>query len=57
MDQFVLCVCELFVVTIRNMLGVVVILLLNDMEVFSVGGVQTYTTPTTENSNIYRTRH
>ena len=30
-------VCELLGVTIRNMLGVVVILLLNVMEVFSVG--------------------
>ena len=31
-------VCELFGETIRNMFGVVVILLLNDMDVFSVGG-------------------
>ena len=32
-------VCELFGETIRNILGVVVILLLNVMEVLSVGGV------------------
>ena len=38
MDMFVLCVSELFGETIRNMFGVVVILLLNVMEVFSVGG-------------------
>ena len=34
----VLRVCELFVETIRNCLGIFVILLLNVMEVFSVGG-------------------
>ena len=38
MDMFVLCVSELFGETIRNMFGVVVILLLNVMEVFRVGG-------------------
>ena len=40
MDLFVLCVARLtvFVETIRNMLGVVVILLLNVVEVFSEGG-------------------
>ena len=31
-------VCELFGETIRNMIGVVAILLLNSMAVFSVGG-------------------
>ena len=33
-------VCGLFGETIRNMFGVAVILLLNVLEVFSVGGVQ-----------------
>ena len=38
MDMFVLCVCELFDEIITICLGVVVILLLNVMEVFNVGG-------------------
>ena len=38
MDLFVLCVCELFCETIHNVFGVVAILLLNVMDVFSVGG-------------------
>ena len=38
MDKFVLCVCELICETIRDIFGVVVILLLNVMEMLSVGG-------------------
>ena len=38
MDLLVLCVCELFGETIRNMCGCGCFLLLNSMEVFSVGG-------------------
>ena len=37
-DLFVLCVCESFGETIAICLGVVTILLLNVMDVFSVGG-------------------
>ena len=37
MDLFVLCVCELFVETIRYVFGLAS-LLLNVMDVFSVGG-------------------